>query len=53
VYSSYRLLRNSTNPSGRHLDAMTGMELILIRSLSSSGFIAEKEGTLMNPPAMG
>jgi hypothetical protein len=27
----------------------TGMESIMIRSLSSGGFIAEKEDTLMNP----
>ena len=49
VYSSHRLLKNSTNPSGRHLHAMTGMESIMIRSLSSGGFIAEKEDVLMNP----
>ncbi len=47
VYSSHRLLKNSTNPSGRHLHAMTGMESIMIRSLPS-GFIAEEEGMLMN-----
>jgi hypothetical protein len=28
---------------------MTGMESIMIRSLSSGGFIAEKEGMLMDP----
>jgi hypothetical protein len=48
VYSSHRLLKNSTNPSGRHLHAMTGMESIMIRSLPSGGFIAEEEGMLMN-----
>src|SRR5712692_4536529 len=49
VYSSHRLLKNSTNPSGRHLHAMTGMESIMIRSLSSGCFIAEKEDMVMNP----
>jgi hypothetical protein len=53
VYSSHRLLKNSTNPSGRHLHAMTGMESIMIRSLPSGGFIAEEEGMLMNSSAMG
>jgi hypothetical protein len=49
VYSSHRLLKISTNPSGRHLHSMTGMESIMIRSSSSGGFIVEKEDMLMNP----
>jgi hypothetical protein len=49
VYSSHSRLKNSTNPSGRHLHAMTGLESIMIRSLSSGGFIAEREDMLMNP----
>jgi hypothetical protein len=32
---------------------MTGMESIMIRSLSSVGFIPEKEDMLMNPTAVG
>jgi hypothetical protein len=37
VYSSHRLLTFSTNPSGRHLQPMSGMESIMERSLSSKG----------------
>jgi hypothetical protein len=51
VYSSHRLLKNSTNPSGRHLHAMAGMESIIIRSLSSGGF--RKRGHADEPTAMG
>jgi hypothetical protein len=42
-------VKTFNNPSGRHLQAMTGMESIMIRSLSFGGFIAEKEDMLMNP----
>jgi transcriptional regulator with PAS, ATPase and Fis domain len=37
VYSSHRLLKYSTNPSARHLHAMTGMERYISQVLGEHG----------------
>jgi hypothetical protein len=43
VFEPSSVKKFNENPSGRHLHAMTGMESIMICSLSSGGFIAEKK----------